>query len=186
MKKVFLLCLFAAVSAFPMFAADHFTFTPAETDDIFANPGMGWQTFHRFADDDPTQVVSMGYLAQYVLDKRIPLEMCLTSNVDTGAVKKIEEHPFGTYYRYKFRVTLNTDDRLMSQTTMTKEFKLAQDVFGIKFEDIEKLTINAMKSAFQPYKERIRIIYNVIKPGYKEAREKLKAQKEKEKNARRK
>ncbi len=125
-------------------------------------------------DDDKSVVVNMGYLAQYVLDKRIPLEMCLTSNVDTGAVKSIEEHPFGIYYRYKFRVTLNTDDRLMSNTTMSKEFKLAQDVFGIGFDDIEKLTINAMKSAFVPYKDRIRLIYQVIKPGYKEARERLK------------
>ena len=133
----------------------------------------------KLSDDNPRVVLSMGYLAQYVLDKRIPLEMCLTSNVDTGAVKNIKEHPFGIYYPYKFRVTLNTDDRLMSRTTMSKEFKLAQDVFNIKFEDIEKLTINAMKSAFLPYKDRIRIIYHVIKPGYKEAREKLKEQKEK-------
>ncbi|TAK63758.1 MAG: adenosine deaminase [Bacteroidetes bacterium] len=135
----------------------------------------------KLADDDPTEVVSMGYLAQYVLDKRIPLEMCLTSNVDTGAVKNIKEHPFGIYYRYKFRVTLNTDDRLMSKTTMSKEFKLAQDVFGITFEDIEKMTINAMKSAFLPYKDRIAVIYNVIKPGYKDARERLKARKAKTK-----
>ncbi|MBI3194853.1 MAG: adenosine deaminase [Ignavibacteriae bacterium] len=131
----------------------------------------------KLADDDPTEIVNMGYLAQYVLDKRIPLEMCLTSNVDTGAVRSIEEHPFGIYYRYKFRVTLNTDDRLMSNTTLSKEFKLAQDVFGLKLDEIEKLTINAMKSAFLPYKKRISIIYDVIKPGYKAAREKMKAKK---------
>ncbi len=53
MKKVFLLCLFAATSAFPVFAAGRVTFVPAETDEIFTNPGMGWQTFNRFADDDP-------------------------------------------------------------------------------------------------------------------------------------
>jgi adenosine deaminase len=121
------------------------------------------------SDDDPTQVVNMGYLSQYVLDKRIPLEICLTSNVDTGAVKSIEEHPFGVFFRYKFRVTLNTDDRLMSNTTMTKEFKLAQDVFKLSLEDLEKITINSMKSAFIPYKKRIDLIYNVIKPGYKKA-----------------
>ena len=67
------------------------------------------------------QVVNMGTLAQYVLDKRIPLEICLTSNVHTGAVKSIDEHPFGIFYRYKFRVTLNTDDRLMSGITLTDE-----------------------------------------------------------------
>ncbi len=121
--------------------------------------------------DDPTEVASMGYLAQYVLDKRIPLEICLTSNVDTGAVKSVEEHPFGIYYRYKFRVTLNTDDRLMSNTSMTKELKLAHEKFGLGFDDIEKLTINAMKSAFLPYRERIDLIYNRIKPGYQRVRD---------------
>jgi adenosine deaminase len=124
----------------------------------------------RVADDDPTQVVSMGYLAQYVLDKRIPLEICLTSNVDTGAVPSIAEHPFGIFHRYKFRVTLNTDDRLMSNTTMSREFKLAHDAFKLSLNDLEKLTINAMKSSFIPYKKRIEIIYNTIKPGYNKAR----------------
>lgn len=129
----------------------------------------------KISDDDPTEVVSMGYLAQYVLDKRIPLEMCLTSNVDTGAAKSIKEHPFGTYFRYKFRVTLNTDNRLMSDTSMTKEYKLAHDVFKLSLADLEKLTINAMKSSFIPYKDRIGIIYDVIKPGYHKARLKLKS-----------
>jgi adenosine deaminase len=122
------------------------------------------------SDDDPREVVSMGYLAQYVLDKRIPLEICLTSNVDTGAVKSIETHPFGVYHRYRFRVTLNTDDRLMSNTTLTKEYKLAHEAFGLTVSDLEKLTLNAMKSAFIPYKERIKVIYNVIKPGYEKVR----------------
>jgi adenosine deaminase len=122
------------------------------------------------SDDDPEEVMSMGYLAQYVLDKRIPLEICLTSNVDTGAVKSIETHPFGIYHRYHFRVTLNTDDRLMSNTTLTKEYKLAHDAFDLSLDDLEKLTINAMKSAFVRYKERIELIYKVIKPGYTRAR----------------
>jgi adenosine deaminase len=131
----------------------------------------------KISDTKPRQVLSMGYLAQYVLDKRIPLEICLTSNVDTGAVKSIEEHPFGIYYRYKFRISLNTDDRLMSNTTMTKEFKLAHDVFGLTLHDIEKLSINAMKSAFIPYKRRIDIIYNVIKPGFQLVRKELEQKK---------
>ena len=122
------------------------------------------------SDDDPTEVVNMGYLAQYVLDKRIPLEICLTSNVDTGAVKSIREHPFGIFHRYRFRVTLNTDDRLMSNTTMTNEFNLAQDAFKLTLNDLEKLTINAMKSAFVPYKDRINLIYNVIKPGFEKVK----------------
>ncbi len=120
------------------------------------------------------QVMSMGRLAQYVLDKRIPLEMCLTSNVHTGAVDRLENHPFGIYYRYKFRVTLNTDDRLMSNITLTDEFQTAAEVFGLKLDELEKLTINAMKSAFIPYKQRIAIIYDILKPGYAKARERLK------------
>jgi adenosine deaminase len=119
------------------------------------------------------EVLSMGTLAQYVLDKRIPLEMCLTSNVHTGAVDKIEHHPFGIYNRYKFRVTLNTDDRLMSNITLTDEYELAARVFGLKLDDLEKLTINAMKSAFIPYKQRIALIYDRLKPGYAKARTKL-------------
>src|SRR5690606_4741810 len=71
--------------------------------------------------DKEGNVVGFGDLAQYVLDKRIPLEICLLSNVHTGAVDKIEYHPFGTLFKEKFRVTINTDDRLMSNTTLTKE-----------------------------------------------------------------
>jgi adenosine deaminase len=119
------------------------------------------------------KIVRMGYLAQYVLDKRIPLEICLTSNVHTGAAKDITTHPFGLLYKYKFRVTLNTDDRLMSDTTMTKEFRTAVRAFRLGIEDLEKLTINAMKSAFQPYNKRIRLIYDTIKPGYAKARLRL-------------
>jgi adenosine deaminase len=116
------------------------------------------------------EVLSMGRLAQYVLDKRIPLEMCLTSNVHTGAVKSMKEHPFGVYYRYKFRVTLNTDDRLMSNITLTDEYQTAAETFNLTLDDLEKITINAMKSAFMPYKRRIAVIYEKIKPGYVAAR----------------
>ncbi len=120
------------------------------------------------------QVLSMGTLAQYVLDKRIPLEICLTSNLHTGAVKSIDEHPFGIFYRYKFRVTLNTDDRLMSGITLTDEYLTAAEHFDLSLEELEKITINAMKSAFIPYKQRIAIIYNVLKPGYAKAKKLLK------------
>jgi adenosine deaminase len=120
------------------------------------------------------KVVKIGTLAQYVLDKRIPLEICLSSNVHTGAVKSLQEHPFGIYYREKFRLTLNTDNRLMSATTLSKEFQIAEEVFHLSFSEMEKLTINAMKSAFQPYNERIRFIYDSIKPGFQKLREKYK------------
>jgi adenosine deaminase len=120
------------------------------------------------------KVVKLGTLAQYVLDKRIPLEICLSSNVHTGAAKSIEEHPFRTYYNEKFRVTLNTDNRLMSATTLSKEFAIAEKVFHLSFAEMEKLTINAMKSAFIMYGERMKYIYDVIKPGFKAIREKYK------------
>uniref|UniRef100_A0A832G7X2 Adenosine deaminase n=1 Tax=Ignavibacterium album TaxID=591197 RepID=A0A832G7X2_9BACT len=123
--------------------------------------------------DNDGNVAAFGDLAQYVLDKRIPLEICLLSNVHTGAVDKIENHPFGIFYKEKFRVTLNTDDRLMSDTTMTKEFMTAVKYFNLNFDDFEKITINSMKSAFIPYKERLHYIYNVIKPGYQKMREQI-------------
>src|SRR5271168_3252966 len=112
------------------------------------------------------KAVNLGDLAQYVLDKRIPLEICLLSNVHTGATPSLAEHPFKILYREKFRVTLNTDNRLMSQTTMTREFQAAADTFGLSVDDFEKITINAMKSAFLPYGQRYDFIYSVIKPGY--------------------
>lgn len=123
--------------------------------------------------DNKGNVVSFGELAQYVLDKRVPLEICLLSNVHTGAVDRIENHPFSTLFKEKFRVTINTDDRLMSDTTMTKEFMTAIEFFNITLDDIEKITINSMKSAFIHYKERLHFIYNIIKPGYQKIRENL-------------
>ena len=119
------------------------------------------------------KVVKLGELAQYVLDKRIPLEICLLSNVHTGAARSLEEHPFRVLFREKFRVTLNTDNRLMSNTTMSKEFAAAEDAYGLSIDDFEKITINAMKSAFLPYDRRINFIYSTIKPGYARIRSSL-------------
>jgi adenosine deaminase len=116
------------------------------------------------------KAVKLGDLAQYVLDKRIPLEICLISNVHTGAAKSLAEHPFKILFQEKFRVTLNTDNRLMSRTSMTREFEAAADTFGLTLDDFEKITINAMKSAFLPYKQRCDLIYSIIKPGYAEIR----------------
>jgi adenosine deaminase len=78
----------------------------------------------------------------------------------------LAEHPFKILYQEKFRVTLNTDNRLMSSTSMTQEFEAAADTFGLSLDDFEKITINAMKSAFLPYQERCDLIYSIIKPGY--------------------
>ena len=117
------------------------------------------------------KAMKLGNLAQYVLDKRIPLEICLLSNVHTGAARSLAEHPFKIFFQEKFRVTLNTDNRLMSDTTMTKEFVAAAETFSLTLQDFETITINAMKSAFLPYGERCRFIYKVIKPGYAKVRE---------------
>jgi adenosine deaminase len=119
------------------------------------------------------KAVKLGDLAQYVLDKRIPLEICLLSNVHTGATPSLEQHPFKILYQKKFRVTLNTDNRLMSNTTMTREFEAAAETFGLTLDDFEKITINAMKSAFLPYDQRCDLIYKTIKPGYARIRESL-------------
>ena len=115
--------------------------------------------------------VKLGDLAQYVLDKRIPLEICLLSNAHTGATPSLAEHPFKILYQEKFRVTLNTDNRLMSHATMSQEFEAAADAFGLSRDDFERITINAVKSAFLPYKERCNFIYSAIKPGYARIRE---------------
>jgi adenosine deaminase len=110
--------------------------------------------------------VELGRLAAYVRDKRIPLEMCPASNVQTGAATSIAEHPIGLLTRLRFRVTVNTDNRLMSRTTMTDEMYSLVEAFGYSLEDLRWFTINAMKSAFLPFDERLAIIDGVIKPEY--------------------
>ena len=115
------------------------------------------------------KIVKLGTLAQYILNRRIPLEMCLSSNVHTGAVRSMAEHPFRLYFERGFRVTINTDDRLMSDTSMTKEFGIAVEEFGLGVKDLEKITVNAMKSAFAHFDERLAMIYGRIKPGYARA-----------------
>ncbi len=108
----------------------------------------------------------LGRLAAIVRDKRIPLEMCPSSNVQTGAVASIEEHPFDLLARLRFRVTVNTDNRLMSDTTMTDEMFRLVTAFGYGWSDLQRFTINAMKSAFIHFDERLAIIDEVIKPRY--------------------
>jgi adenosine deaminase len=108
----------------------------------------------------------LGRLAAYVRDRRIPLELCPTSNVNTGVCASIAEHPIGLLRRLRFRVTVNTDNRLMSNTSMTNELEQLQRAFGYGIDDFEWLTINAMKSAFAPFDERLRIINGVVKPRY--------------------
>jgi adenosine deaminase len=110
--------------------------------------------------------VRLGNLASILRDKRIPLELCPSSNVQTGAVKSIAEHPFDLLARARFRVTVNTDNRLMSDTTMSLEMLRLVEAFGYGWTDLARFTINAMKSAFLPFDERLPIIDEVIKPRY--------------------
>jgi adenosine deaminase len=112
------------------------------------------------------KVIKLGPLATYVRDKRIPLELCPSSNVDTGAVPTLAEHPIRHFIAQRFRVTVNTDNRLMSDVTLSDEFQRLSRVLGLTLGDVERLSINAMKSAFVGYDERVAIIYARIKPGY--------------------
>jgi adenosine deaminase len=114
--------------------------------------------------DDGT--VELGRLAAFVRDRRVPLEMCPTSNVHTGAAPSIAEHPIDLLRRLRFRVTVNTDNRLMSGVSMSSEFAALDEAFGIGLGEMEWLTINALKSAFAPFDERLRLINEIVKPGY--------------------
>lgn len=123
----------------------------------------------RIVDDievGPDGEITLGRLASYIRDRRIPLEVCPTSNVHTGAAPSIAEHPVGLLRNLKFRVTVNTDNRLMSDITLSREFANLVEAFGYGIDDVRWLTINAMKSAFIPFDERLDIIDGVIKPGY--------------------
>ena len=166
------------LDAFNLIAHENFHFT------IHAGEGFGvpsiWEALQwcgaerlghgvRIVDDitvRPDGRVTLGRLAAYVRDRRVPLEMCPTSNVHTGAAPSIEEHPIDLLRRLRFRVTVNTDNRLMSGITLSSEFATLARTFGIGLDDMEWLTLNAMKSAFWPFDGRLRIINEQIKPGY--------------------
>ncbi len=123
----------------------------------------------RIMDDittSPDGSVHLGRLAAYVRDRRVPLEMCPSSNVQTGAAASIAAHPIGLLRELGFRVTVNTDNRLMSSTTLSREMHLLSEAFGYTLSDLQWLSINAMKSAFLSFDKRLRIINEVIKPGY--------------------
>jgi adenosine deaminase len=125
----------------------------------------------RIADDITRRddgTVELGRLAAYVRDTRIPLELCPHSNLQTGAAPSIAEHPIGLLTDLRFRVTVNTDNRLMSDTSMTKEMAALVQAFGYGLPDVRWFTINAMKSSFLHFAERLAIIDEVIKPGYAE------------------
>ena len=166
------------LDAFQLIAHENFHFT-IHAGEAFGLPSI-WEALQfcgaerlghgvRIVDDIVTQQdgrIAMGRLAAYVRDRRIPLEMCPTSNVDTGAVARLEDHPIDLLKRLRFRVTLNTDNRLMSQISLSDEFASMVTTFGWDLADMEWVTLNAIKSAFLPFDGRLRIINEQVKPGY--------------------
>jgi adenosine deaminase len=123
----------------------------------------------RIVDDielAPDGTARLGRLAAYVRDLRIPLELCPTSNVQTGAAPSIAEHPIRLLADLRFRVTVNTDNRLMSGTSMTREMLLLSEAFGWGLPELQWLTVNALKSSFIPFDHRLALINEVVKPTY--------------------
>ncbi len=166
------------LDAFRLVAAENFHIT-IHAGEAFGPPSI-WEAVQlcgaerlghgvRIVDDieiDDDGRATLGRLASFVRDRRVPLEMCPTSNVNTGVCDTIAEHPIGLLRRLRFRVTVNTDNRLMSGTSMTQEMFGLVEAFGYTLEDLRWFTINAMKSAFLPFDERLAIIDEIVKPGY--------------------
>jgi adenosine deaminase len=163
------------LDAFEYLQRENFHFT-IHAGEAFGLPSI-WQAIQwcgadrlghgvRIVDDIDTTTGRLGRLAAYVRDKRIPLELCPSSNVQTAAAPSIVDHPIGVLGDLRFRVTVNTDNRLMSGTSMSREMWLLVEAFGYDWAALQWLTVNAMKSAFLPFDERLALIQDVIKPGY--------------------
>ena len=163
------------LDAFEYLQRENFHFT-IHAGEAFGLPSI-WQAIQwcgadrlghgvRIVDDIDAATGRLGRLAAYVRDKRIPLELCPSSNIQTGAAPSIAQHPIGLLRDLRFRVTVNTDNRLMSGTGMTREMALLVEAFGYGWPELQWLTVNAMKSAFIPFDERLVLINEVIKPAY--------------------
>ena len=169
------------LDAFQLVAAENFHIT-IHAGEAFGLPSI-WEAVQlcgaerlghgvRIVDDiqvDDDGRATLGRLASFVRDRRVPLEMCPTSNVNTGVSDSVADHPIGLLARLRFRVTVNTDNRLMSGVSLTSEMAALVDAFGYGWTDIEWFTLNAMKSSFWPFDQRLRII-NQIKPAYAQLR----------------
>ena len=166
------------IDAFRLIARENFHFT-IHAGEAFGLPSI-WEALQicgaerlghgvRIVDDVTVREdgrVALGRLAAFVRDRRVPLEMCPSSNVHTGAVDSVADHPVDLLRRLRFRVTVNTDNRLMSGISLSEEFGNLSAAFGIGLDEMEWLTLNAMKSAFCPFDLRLRLINELIKPGY--------------------
>ena len=161
------------LDAFEYLQRENFHFT-IHAGEAFGLPSI-WQAIQWCGADrlghgvrivDDITGTKLGRLSSYVRDKRIPLELCPSSNVQTGAAPSIAEHPIGLLHDLRFRVTVNTDNRLMSGTSMSREVALLSEAFGWGWAELQWFTVNAMKSAFIPFDERLMLINDVIKPAY--------------------
>lgn len=112
----------------------------------------------------------LGRLAGYVRDARIALEVAPSSNLQTGIAAEMKDHPVELLKDLGFNVTINCDNRLMSATTMTREYERLVETFNWDLDDIELTTINAMRAAFLPHDQRESIVREVIRPAYDAAR----------------
>jgi adenosine deaminase len=166
------------LDAFRLVAAENFHIT-IHAGEAFGLPSI-WEAIQlcgaerlghgvRIVDDielGPDGTARLGRLASFIRDRRVALEMCPTSNIHTGVCETMAEHPIGLLKDLRFRVTVNTDNRLMSAVTLSSELAALVNAFGWGWTDIEWLTINAMKSSFWPFDQRLALINEVIKPGF--------------------
>lgn len=110
-----------------------------------------------------TRLKEDGDLLNYVNDRRIPLECCISSNVHVGTIPNIQSHPLRFYFDFGLRVTINTDNRLMSKTSVSEELLLAHHEFGLSYEDLVHIIIMGFKSAFLPYHDRKKLLKRVLR-----------------------
>lgn len=123
-------------------------------------------------EDNEVRTVTLGPLAQWVKDRRIPLELAVTSNLQTGAVDEwgddVADHPFDLLYQLGFTVTVNTDNRLQGGTSLTRELSLLADAFDYDLDDLEEFQQNAAEAAFLPVEDREELA-DMIAEGFEEA-----------------
>ncbi len=110
--------------------------------------------------------LELGTLAQYVLDHQIHLEMAPTCNVQIGAVPSIADHPIGPFLRAGFNVSVNTDNRLMSGVSPSSELAAVAAAFELSWAEVRQLVVNGVMSGFAPWDERVRIVEQVVRPGF--------------------
>ena len=109
-----------------------------------------------------TRLRESGDMLNYVNDHRIPLEICPSSNIQTGAAKDFGSHPLPFYFAYGLRCTINTDNRLVTNTTVSKELALCVEHYGFGWNDVRELCVAGFKSAFLPYREKVDVLRDVV------------------------